>query len=157
VAATGARAARTTSGAHRSSGALELSPSSTAGDTAARFDPGCAGGGPPAAAAGCRWLTVGTATAHASSLRIRVATRRTVTARVDARVLWTTGKGRRHADLRAVTVRLRAGHARTVRLRLAGAARAAVARYRSARAAVSIAGAGRSGCAVARTVRVRRV
>jgi hypothetical protein len=138
-------------------GALELSPSSTAGDTAARFDPGCAGGGPPAAAAGCRWLTVGTATAHASSLRIRVATRRTVTARVDARVLWTTGKGRRHADLRAVTVRLRAGHARTVRLRLAGAARAAVARYRSARAAVSIAGAGRSGCAVARTVRVRRV
>jgi hypothetical protein len=138
-------------------GALELSPSSTAGDTAARFDPGCAGGGPPADADGCRWLTVGAARAHAGSLRIRVAPRRTLTARVVARVLWTMAKGRRHADLRAVTVRLRTGHARTVRLTLGRAVRGAVARSRSVRVAVSIADADRSGCAVARTVGVRRV
>ena len=139
-------------------GALEFSPSSAASDTAARFNPGCAGGGPPATAGtGCRWLTVGEGRAHGSSLRIRVVPRRTLTARVVARVLWTTAKGRRHADLRAVRVRLRTRHPRVVRLTLGATARRAVARYRSARVAVSIAGPGGSGCAVARTVRVRRV
>lgn len=138
-------------------GALEASPSSTAGDTAARFNPGCAGGGPPMASAQHCGMIVGVASAHARSLRIRVVPRRTLTALVAARVLWTTAQGRRHADLHAVTVRLRARHARTVRLTLGRAARSAVARYRSARVAVSIADAGRSGCTLARTVRVRRV
>jgi hypothetical protein len=163
-------------------GALEYSPASGPGDTAAPFDPACAGGGggatpPPAALpttpaksgapccapgsarGGCKWLTVGKARRHGKIVRLRVIPRRSGRFRLAGRVTWRNRKGKRHADLKAVMVLGRSGHARTVRLRLGRTARNALIHRRSARLALAFVGMSRAdfGCALARSVKVRRV
>jgi len=147
-------------------GALEFQPSSAPGDTAARFNPACAGTGPPGTAAPpccaqaskvkrCTWLTVGAPRRHGATVRIRVVPRRTGTVAFAARVVWQTSKGPRRADVRSAKVKLRNGRARTVRLKLGPKARRALARNKSARLALAVAGSGASACKLSRTVKVR--
>jgi Right handed beta helix region len=145
-------------------GALEFSPLSAAGDTAAPFNPGCVGGGPPAATpccsgaskvAKCTWITLGVAKRKGSIVRIRVVPKRTATVKFAGRVVWKTAKGQRHADVRSSSVKLRSGKARTVKLRLGRTARRALARHKSARLALAAAGTGSNSCRLSRTMAVR--
>jgi hypothetical protein len=147
-------------------GALEFSPSSTAADTAAPFNPGCVAGAPPAAppscCAGasksptCTWLKVGVAKRSGSIVRIRVIPKRDGTVKFAARVVWKTAKGKRHADVRASSLKLRKGKARTVRLRLGRTARRALAHSKSARLALAASGTGANACKLSRTMAVRK-
>ena len=149
-------------------GALEFQPTSAAGDTAARFNPACAGAGPPGSsappttgggtskAARCTWLTLGKARRHGSFVRIRVVPRRSATVVFAARVVWKAGKVAKHADLRQATVRFRKGKARTVRLRMGRKARSALSRSRSARLALAVKGSGANACSTARTAKVAK-
>lgn len=147
-------------------GALEYQPSSAAGDTAAPFDPACAGTGPPGAApapsccaasktAKCTWLTVGKPRRHGSIVRIRVVPRRTATVAFAARVVWQTSKVARRADVRSAKLKLKTGKARTVRLKLGLKARRALARNKSARLALAATGSGANACKLSRTLAVK--
>jgi hypothetical protein len=147
-------------------GALEYQPTSAAGDTAARFNPACAGTGPPGGAptptccassktAKCTWLTVGKPRRHGSIVRIRVVPRRTGTVAFAARVVWQTSKGARRADVRSTKLKLKTGKARTVRLKLGPKARRALARNKSARLALAATGSGASACKLSRTLAVK--
>jgi Right handed beta helix region len=147
-------------------GALEYQPGSASGDTAARFNPACAGNGPPGGAptptccsapsktAKCTWLTVGKPHRKGSFVRIRVVPRRTATVAFGARVVWRTSKGARHADVRSAKVKFKAGKARTVHLKLGPKARGALARNKSARLALSATGSGANACKLSRTLAV---
>ena len=147
-------------------GALEYQPTSAPGDTAARFNPACAGTGPPGATptpsccapsktATCTWLTVGKPRRHGSIVRIRVVPRRTATVAFAARVVWQTSKGARRADVRSTKLNLKTGKARTVRLKLGPKARRALARNKSARLALAATGSGANACKLSRTLAVK--
>jgi Right handed beta helix region len=147
-------------------GALEFSPSSTAADTAAPFNPGCVGGAPPGAAPGCcagasktatcTWMKIGVAKRSGSIVRIRVVPKRNGMVKFAGRVVWKTAKGKRHADVRSSSLKLVSGKARTVRLRLGPAARRALARHKSARFALAASGSGANACKLSRTMTVHK-
>ncbi len=145
-------------------GALEASPSSTAGDTAAPFNPGCAGGGPPAggvsmpaakAPSRCS-LTLGKARRVGGSVRLRIVPKRSGTLRIGARVTWKSGKKARKSDLRSRKLKFVNKHARLLKLKLGHRARSALTHKRTARLSLAFAGTSghASGCTLSRSVKV---
>lgn len=147
-------------------GALEASPSSTAGDTAAPFNPGCAGGGPPASSAPaakaakaskCR-LTLGRARRVGGSVRMRIVPKRSGTVRIAARVTWKSGKKARKSDLRSRKLKLVNKHGRTLKLKLGHRARSALTHKRTARLSLAFAGTSghANGCTLSRSVKVQK-
>jgi Right handed beta helix region len=152
--------------AYVDAGALEFSPASTAADTAAPFNAGCVGGAPPAPAPSCcaaaakakvcAWIKVGVARRNGSIVRIRVVPTRNGTVRFAARIVWKTAKGKRHADARPSSLKLRKGKARTLRLRLGPTARRALTRHKSARLALAASNIGTNACKLSRTMAVRK-
>jgi hypothetical protein len=148
-------------------GALEQSPDSLASDTAAPFNPGCVGGGPPATASGpsatttkatkCR-LTIGKARRVGGSVRLRIVAMRSGTLKIGARVTWKSGKKARKADLRSRKMKFVVKKARTVKLKLGHRARSALTHKKTARLSLAFTGMSghANGCQLSRSLKVQK-
>jgi hypothetical protein len=148
-------------------GALEQSPDSLASDTAAPFNPGCVGGGPPAPSSGpsatttkatkCR-LTIGKARRVGGSVRLRIVAMRSGTLKIGARVTWKSGKKARKADLRSRKMKFVVKKARTVKLKLGHRARSALTHKKTARLSLAFTGMSghANGCQLSRSLKVQK-